>query len=402
MSTMNNLHRKAMDFAALALTERARGNPDKALALSEQALESELDAIRELENLDRLVEPTYSVLHRSAGTLALDCNQYRLAEKLASKALAQEPPLQIAEELRDLLEQIYFQRHLALKGVDLAPDEVQMSLSGRGVGLGIARTNDLLGRIGDSSRLIQRIVERQSNLPFRDRGRPTKAIEDNHQSFMSVPRAASFAVTLKFGHSAHQLPFPGISPITEVVDEFMELMYLVNSLEISIVEKRIPDPAYLRNFLALARKIAPDGEQVRQVGFTVSRDGSERSVELLTPRSTIPSSPFDKSSSSTHELRSIRGTLRYADATHDNRNRIRIVDQEQTVHPIDVPEGMMNDIVRPMWDLEVELVAERIRRGRGYTELLRDIQPLERDLTDEESTSLRPWGMADDRPGLLL
>ena len=398
MSTMNNLHRKAMDFAALALMERARGNPDKALALSEQALESELDAIRELENLDRVVEPTYSVLHRSAGTLALDCNRHRLAEQLAAKALAREPPLQMAEELRDLLEQVYFQRHLALKGVDLALDEVQMSLSGREVGLGVARTNDLLSRVGDSSRLIQRIVERQNNLPFRERGRPAKAIEDSHQPFISVPRAASFAVTLKFGHSAHQLPFPGISYVTEVVDEFMELMYLVNSLEILEVEKRIQDPAYLRNFLALSRKIAPDGERIRQVGFTVSRNGAERSVELLTPRSRIPSSPFDKSSSDTQELRSIRGTLRYADATRDNRNRIRLVDGGKIVHTIDVPEGMMNDIVRPMWNSEVELVAERVPRGRGYIELLRDIWSLEEGQGDEDFTNLRPH---HDRPRLL-
>ncbi len=113
MSAINDFHHKAMDLAALALMERERGNSEDATPLFKKALENELAAIRELEKLDRIVEPTYSVLHRSAGTLALDCNQYRLAEKLAAKALAQDPPPDIAEELRDLSERVHHQKRLA-------------------------------------------------------------------------------------------------------------------------------------------------------------------------------------------------------------------------------------------------------------------------------------------------
>ena len=402
MSAINDFHHKSMDFAALALMERARGNPSKALALFEQALENELAAIRELEGLDGVVEPTYSVLHRSAGTLALDCNRFRLAEQLVSKALAQEPPLEIAEELRDLLEQVYFQRHLELKGVDLAADEVQMSLSGRGVGLGVARISDFLGRIGDTSRLMQRIIERRSARPYRDRGRAGKDIETRYQTFLSVPRAASFAVTLKLGHSAHQPPLPGISDTAEVVDEFMELMYFVNCFAMTELQERISDPAYLRNFLGLAKKIAPDGDRVRQVGFTVLRDGDEKSVEILTPRSQIPSSPHDGSSSDRRELPPIRGTLRYADATSDRRNRIRIVGGDRVSDAIEVPEGMLNDIVRPMWDLEVEVVAEAVRRGQTYSTVLREIWPLEGDQNDKDSVSRRPHDGGDASPRLFL
>lgn len=49
------------------------------------------------------VEPTFSVLHRSARTLALDCNQLRRDEELAARALAKDPPPEIAAELRELL-----------------------------------------------------------------------------------------------------------------------------------------------------------------------------------------------------------------------------------------------------------------------------------------------------------
>ena len=104
MRTVNECHNKAMESTELALKERARGNRKKSVAAFRRALDHELGAI---EALDGIVEPTWSVLHRSAATLALECYQFRKAEQLVAKALAQEePPPEIAGELRDLLEQI--------------------------------------------------------------------------------------------------------------------------------------------------------------------------------------------------------------------------------------------------------------------------------------------------------
>ena len=109
MSFMNDVHRQAMDFAGLGLIERQRGNPNEAIGYFQRALEYELKALAELTEP---VEPTHSVLHRSAATLAMDCGDDRLAEKLAAKALAEEPPWEIAEELRDVLEQVYARRRV--------------------------------------------------------------------------------------------------------------------------------------------------------------------------------------------------------------------------------------------------------------------------------------------------
>ena len=109
MSAVNTLHDEAMDLASFAMMERARGNSEKASELFELALEKELDAISELREP---VEPSFSVLHRSAASLALDCNQFRKAEQLVAKALAEEPPAEIAEELRYVWEQATFQRRL--------------------------------------------------------------------------------------------------------------------------------------------------------------------------------------------------------------------------------------------------------------------------------------------------
>ena len=107
MSPLDKLHDQAMEAAFLADLERRRGNEEQAVELFNKALDLELKAIAEMTTP---VEPTWSILHCSAGWLALDCNQPRKAEQLAAKTLTEGPPPEIADELRDLLEQINFRR----------------------------------------------------------------------------------------------------------------------------------------------------------------------------------------------------------------------------------------------------------------------------------------------------
>lgn len=285
MNAIKKFHDKAMDLAELALLARIKGDSEGALPLFEQALEYEVAAI---ESMDEYVEPTFSVLHRSAGTLALDCNKLRKAEKLAATALAKVPPPEIAQELRDLLERIHFQRHLALKGVALAEDEIRMSLSGPGASFGVVCAEEFSNRIGDLARLITRIAERQAGIPFRKGGHPPKSIGEGSRLFVSAPRAASFAVTLRFSgiigeEERARLPFK----TAEVVDEFMDLMAFVNYAKDVDIQERVHDAAYLRHYLKLAKSIAPDGERIRQVGFTLVRGETERSVAVTRPASEL-------------------------------------------------------------------------------------------------------------------
>ncbi len=116
MSKVSDLHNKAMEFADRADMERRQNNEKRAAEFFEQALEFELAAIAELCDQDGL---TWSVLHRSAGWLALDCNRPRLAEQLACKALAGDPHPEIAEELRDLLAETYARMHRKPKGASV-------------------------------------------------------------------------------------------------------------------------------------------------------------------------------------------------------------------------------------------------------------------------------------------
>lgn len=104
--SVNSSHHKAMAFAEHALLARIQGHRKDAIAFSKRALEHELAAIAKLE-AEGPVEPTYSVLHRSAGWLAFNSNQPQRAKEIATKALAGNPHPEIAEELRELLVQIH-------------------------------------------------------------------------------------------------------------------------------------------------------------------------------------------------------------------------------------------------------------------------------------------------------
>ena len=106
MTDVNNPHSQAMDLVETAILERTQGNAEKTVRIYAEALELELVAIRELDERNERAEPTWSVLHRSAGWMAFNSNQFHRAEHLVNRALAGNPHPEIADELRDLLKQI--------------------------------------------------------------------------------------------------------------------------------------------------------------------------------------------------------------------------------------------------------------------------------------------------------
>src|SRR5439155_17467735 len=95
------LHRRAMELADEASAALREGNRDAFTRFTQTAYESEASAARLLEDSVEL-EPTRSVLYRSAASFALELGEQRQAEQLISTALAGDPPEEIADELRDL------------------------------------------------------------------------------------------------------------------------------------------------------------------------------------------------------------------------------------------------------------------------------------------------------------
>ena len=102
------LHDLAMDSAEEVLLA-GKQNSAGSIKAYRQAFLYEREAANMLAD-DIAFEPSRAVLHRSAAALALECGEWRAAEQLICAALAGNPPEDIAEELRALLQQTYAAR----------------------------------------------------------------------------------------------------------------------------------------------------------------------------------------------------------------------------------------------------------------------------------------------------
>jgi hypothetical protein len=89
------LHHQAMELVDRSILAKQQGDEAGSLELLRSPL----------------AQAELSVLHRSAASLAVECCQLREAERLIGRALAGNPPPDIADELRDLLlDAVYSQR----------------------------------------------------------------------------------------------------------------------------------------------------------------------------------------------------------------------------------------------------------------------------------------------------
>ncbi|SPF52419.1 conserved hypothetical protein [Candidatus Sulfopaludibacter sp. SbA4] len=96
-----------MEAADLAERVRRNASDVRAKNLFEAAFRLELEAAR---LADPGMEPTRSVLFRSAASLALDCGLYGDAAQLVREARLGSPPPEIADDLAQIDEEI--QRYL--------------------------------------------------------------------------------------------------------------------------------------------------------------------------------------------------------------------------------------------------------------------------------------------------
>lgn len=107
MTTNNTreLHEKAMSLYEASLLARRSGNEAHVTDLLTQAFRMESAAADSVAQ-DLSIEPTRSVLHRSAASLALQLGDFHTATKYVEDGLRGNVPDEIKEELATLLDQI--------------------------------------------------------------------------------------------------------------------------------------------------------------------------------------------------------------------------------------------------------------------------------------------------------
>jgi hypothetical protein len=81
MNEIQTLHQQAIDLAENAFTAKLQGDRTQADHLLQQAFVKEAEAAALIVN-DLNAEPTRSVLHRSAASLAIECGEFQAAERL--------------------------------------------------------------------------------------------------------------------------------------------------------------------------------------------------------------------------------------------------------------------------------------------------------------------------------
>lgn len=381
MNEIRELHEQAMDSAELAAVARLRGDLDRAEQLLEEALRLEASAARSTPD-DASAEPTRSILFRSAASLALELGEDREAERLIGAALSGNPPEGVAEELRELYEGVVFQRYLSRRDLALAPAEFLMTIAGKAFATGIAPAKELVGRIQDAERIVVRTVERKLGKPYREAGRPSREAKE-YSVYVRAEAPASFAVSLRLTQPK-QIAIPQLKDrfafleAPEIIDEIMTCLELFSRTKGEELRTRIDEPAYYNQFVNIAKRLAPDGKVVKTVGFRSISNGEERRVALTESEVDMPTAletrPEDDEGAAA-ERTTVRGTLLFADARDSESNKIRLVDETRKTHRILVPEGMMTDIVKPLW--EEQVIVTGPLRGRSI--MLEDIRraPLE-------------------------
>ena len=350
MTTSNDIHNEAMDYAEYALSAKRRGDTVESAKLFAKSLELERQAI---DLLTERVEPEYSILHRSAATLALDCGEFRLAEQIASKALAGDPPEHVVWQLRSVMEQVTQHDHLRLNGLALTEDELQMSLAGSMIGPELASLDDFLPRADGMRKLMRRVSQHINGQAHSENGSPDVHRLPAPDVLFSPLRTGSVAITLKIG-SPVKPEFPEVIGSTDLVNETLDVIEAVSSSNHEELATTYPNPAYRRNFVQLVRNIAPDGDRVTQVGFTAVSSGKERTLPLTTTKSEL--SRHNRTAAPEESEETITGRLLAADGTSQRNQSIQIVQADGAKRRIKVPAGMMDDIVRPLWNEEVTAV----------------------------------------------
>lgn len=352
MASVRQYHQDSMKYLSSAKAYELSGDQEKSNDLMRRSLELETLAAKSVPESDK-TEPTRSILFRSAASIALQLKEYDLSISLISNALVGNPPEEIKEELLKLFENVRYERSLAQKKTKLDKHSLLFSLSGRTVGYGFTRSSAFLERLNFLIKLLHRISERLQSVPYRASGRPSSS-SSFFEPVLGAPGGGSFSITLRM-----ETPIGGqMSLILKpemIFEDVVKNISLVNSNEINALKKRIPDEMYFDNFLAMSKKIAPDGKNIESVALSTNTEA----VIFVRPEYNIhfqrkiveikdEEIPFDKI-----------GILDFASNRKDDK-KVGISVGENESYDIEIVAGL-DDIVVEYWRREVRVTGTLIK-----------------------------------------
>ncbi len=355
-----------MLYAQDALVQRVSGNEDAYRQLNQMAFSIELNAAMSLVAADR--EPMRSLLFKSAAAMALNAQMFRDAEKMIGYGLAGNPPDSIAEEMRNLFEDIKFHRSIEEAGKSLSRNSLRLSIDGTGVGLGWVESGEFIRRFQALTNMVYRSAQRMLNIATMGRQVP-EDILNKYAPYLGAATAGSFKIDIRFMKTDPDQTalFDEMEP--SVFLDVVENLDLINTGQNVTLREKMGDNEFYLNFVQLSKVVAPDGDRIKSVVVTTQGVGAEKTVYMRKPKSDYPR--FKKQSESAgirkgKELVAV-GKLKIADA---EANRIKVIDVKdgsESTYFINVDAGLV-DIVKLYFDTRVRAYLRST--GRNQYELL--------------------------------
>ena len=394
---VTQLHRKAMEFADESMVARLLGDREEYLRLTKLALDKEAAAADLM--VDEDIEPTRSVLHRSAATLAWRCQEYERAKRLVYRALAGNPPPEIEWELNDLLGTV----RLEEAGIHLGKGQLQFSLQGGEVGYGKAALSELTSRMPS----IRSMLQITAKSYYRRLSDIAGSIVDDYSDipiFVDGFAPGSFIVNLRLGIPI-QSELPGFERFEDIVDPFLENLNLVDKGEFYELQQELADPYAYLGFVKAARKLAPDGNRVDSVKFQASVRNQLKIVSFNVTQRHLADVPLPEPSAEHETLNGYKvtdsdlkkeGVLKLADGLV--KTECVLVTDDNVKWDIEGPEDVLDDIVRAYFKRRVAVIGKQMKKKKNRVNRIRlasksDVSEI--DNHDQESTDVPALPLPD-------
>lgn len=272
MSRICELHDQAMDIMNEAIRLENTGKRTEAGALFIHACDLECESAFLVEKKPEN-EPSRGMLFLGAASLAKRIKDYERAERLVFEGLSGFPTELVREDLERLYDEIKFERNWDVVSPCLTGNQaIFRFLSGKSIGYGNIVSKTFTRCVDALDKLVFRSVQRMAGLNFEKHpkkhpGQPAYSLN------IGLAEAGSFGFTISIVHeSGQQLSLFANDPV-DILQNILDNLYLVGIGEDYKVRENIPDDEYCANFVAQAKQILPDGDNVKMIGIT-SRKGS--------------------------------------------------------------------------------------------------------------------------------
>ncbi len=346
MTNVRELHDAAMKFAQQAMVAREEGQATVAERYARDAYELESRAAG-MVRLDKEPEPTRSILYSSAASLAFQCKNYDESIRLIGQGLCGFPPPQVKGELLALLEQVNFEAQLKERGLALSSDDLDLSIKGDDVGFGLVIYDEFAKRIESLYSILTRTVQRKQGRQYQASG-PIAGMYKYFVPALLAPRAGSFSISFKLAALADSQA-PLFVNASEIIEDILAGMEHVESGNMAGLRDLIVEDPYRVNFVAMARRIAPDGEKVSHVALS-SKKKTVGLTRLPTDISVV--SEVERGETSILRPKEIIGLLDVAKSR--KVQYFEVTAEDKRAQRIHVAEGM-DDLVRSFFKQRVKI-----------------------------------------------